>query len=69
MACERRGKWIGGCRFEPRYDTTPMLSEVFALPSQLPSIIEASKRKTYVGDVCVRCGTAIVRETVEKSTV
>lgn len=60
-ACERRGKWIGGCRFEPRYDLSPAdLSRFETLSGNVAgSFMEKLRAKTYRGDVCVRCGSVV----------
>jgi hypothetical protein len=59
--CARKGKWIGGCRFEPRYDVSEPI-----FPSTLKSvdrfIAEEWRRKTYIGEACVTCGKFIERE-------
>lgn len=61
--CPRLGKLFRGCRFEPRYDAAPTMKNISnALPSEVPPIIKASMRLTYVGDVCVRCGWTISRD-------
>lgn len=58
--CERFGKWIGGCKFEPRYDLVPMNMER-AWGYDVARMIEASKSRVYVADVCVRCGKQVKR--------
>jgi len=64
--CGRRGKFFGGCKFEPRYNReTPSLT-----PEQIDAVHEAfgdplltsemesvqGESTTYIGDVCIRCG-------------
>lgn len=63
--CARAGKWIGGCRFEPRYDVgNPDLSRFRNITGyDLPAVLNASKPKTYVHDVCARCGKVAHRPT------
>lgn len=59
-------KWIRGCRFEPRYDLgSPRIANLSAgrmTESSFVAVIEASKPKTYVRDVCTTCGRTIERE-------
>ena len=59
--CPRAGEWHG-CKFEPRYDIGPPAGH-FKTESadNLPAVIAACKPKTYVRDVCVRCGRTIER--------
>lgn len=61
--CPRRGKWIAGCRFEPRFDTgAPTTTRITNSSSDdAATIIESSKPRTYVRDVCVTCGRTIER--------
>ncbi|WP_159585940.1 hypothetical protein [Chelativorans xinjiangense] len=62
--CERLGKWIGGCRFEARYDLGPPdLSRFKSFERATLEFFEIMKPKTYVHDVCVRCGKIVKRET------
>jgi len=64
LLCPHRGKLIGGCRFEPRYDYGPPVGSVDAAgrtTRSAISIIEATKPRTYVGDVCIRCGEFVRR--------
>jgi hypothetical protein len=62
MTCPREGKFIGGCKFEPRYDLgEPDLSEFTKLTAS-PEALNALRTKTYVKDVCVRCGKTIERK-------
>ena len=60
--CPRFGKWLRGCRFEPRY------SEPEFKPAPLPqerywgddldvvSTLMEGRPRIYEGDVCIRCG-------------
>lgn len=67
--CERAGKLMRACKFEPRYDEYRPST---ALESQLErywSLSESDKamlhhRKVYVQDVCVVCGK--IAERVEE---
>lgn len=64
MDCSLKGKWFVGCHFEPRYDYgSPDLSTLGGYSgSRAAELIEASKPKTYVKDVCVACGREILRK-------
>lgn len=60
-SCPRRGRLIGGCRFEARYHTIEPHSHLPGIISAQRAVSEADKqrliiRRTYVHDVCVRCG-------------
>lgn len=60
--CPRFGKWLG-CKFEPRYDLG-VPSQALEFSGSAAGIImlaDALKPKTYVRDVCVRCGKVIAR--------
>lgn len=46
-------------KFEGRYDTE--LPEEIKMRCATPAVIEALKHKTYVHDICVKCGK-IVRQ-------
>lgn len=62
MDCPRFEKWIGRCRFEPRYDLSPAdLTQFTSVRSMNGSFAEMFRRKTYVRDVCIRCGKTIER--------
>ena len=66
LHCEREGRWIGGCRFEARYDKTPAefpdrLRKLGGDPGDFAEALEGFRRVTYVRDVCVRCGRTIER--------
>lgn len=60
--CPRFGKLFNGCKFEGRYDREPLdqgaLSRFKTLPVQ---IAEMLRRKTYVHDICIRCGKTVKR--------
>ncbi len=64
--CPRQGRLIGGCKFEARYDSE--LPEGFKLSSYEGSVAgaqalyDAVKTKTYVHDICTRCGKIVVRQ-------
>jgi hypothetical protein len=58
--CERKGKWIGGCKFEPVYDTSP--SDFSALSGEQRvslSFVEKLRSVTYRGSICKRCGKIV----------
>jgi hypothetical protein len=62
--CPRFGKLFGGCKFGPRYDLGAAggLDGDYRGPAGgVALILEASKPKTYLRDVCERCGKVIER--------
>lgn len=60
--CPRVGRWIGACRFRPRYDIgSPTVKTDRMWGFDLAGIIEASKPQSYVHDVCIRCGKTVQR--------
>lgn len=61
--CLRAGRFFGGCKFEPRYDTIPS-GEINVKGSSRAAtdLIQAAARRIYVRDVCTRCGHTIERE-------
>ena len=67
--CPRVSRWIAGCKFEARYDEEPaeLVSEVVAEISRasdeaVRAIIRGNVRRTYIHDVCIRCGRTIERK-------
>lgn len=55
--------WLGH-KYQPRYDYQPGTFESQELPAfYAVAIIEACSIRTYVRDVCVRCGHALERNT------
>ena len=61
MDCERKGKWVRGCKFEPRYDLGPADMTGFeSLRSASTSFFETLRKKTYRGDICVTCGELVI---------
>lgn len=62
-ACPRFGKWVRGCRFEERCDLAPADLSAFTniKGNGVGSFMEKLRRKTYVRDVCIRCGKTIER--------
>lgn len=60
--CDRVGKLFGGCAFEARFDLGPstMTGEGY-MGMRLGELVEKYRQKTYVRDVCVRCGKSIER--------
>jgi hypothetical protein len=70
-ACPRLGRWIGGCRFEPRYHVDePSRALEHVIMSQWQTTQRdrdmLERRTTYVGDVCVRCGRVVNPEQEER---
>jgi len=63
--CPRLGKWIGGCRFEARYDLGPAdRSGLSGLEGSAVSVLKALEKmraKTYVHDICTTCGKIVRR--------
>lgn len=62
--CPRFGKLFGGCRFEPRYDTSPTITDIPAFEGTVQGMrmmLQETKSITYVCDVCVRCGKTVTR--------
>ena len=60
MDCDRKGKWIRGCKFEPRYDLGPADFSAFtSIKSANSNFAESLRKKTYRGDVCVTCGKLV----------
>lgn len=64
--CERK-TWLGqpACRFEARYDMAPAIRHFggYQGPVEgIPLAIKASMNRTYVRDVCIRCGKTIERQ-------
>jgi len=58
--CPRQGKWFG-CKFVPRFDLSPAdLGEFESIRGNF-NALEMLRKKTYVRDVCVRCGKTIER--------
>lgn len=70
--CPRFGKWFRACRFEARYDEVKQRRELgFGSDWFWETITIDGKQKltskhptdtkTYVRDVCVRCGKTVAR--------
>jgi hypothetical protein len=54
--------WFGRHKFEARYDIGPPdLSRFVKIDRASEGFFEALKPKTYVRDVCVKCGKTIER--------
>lgn len=66
LGCSRQFSWWGCCKFQPRYDIEPMvpagLSGSKFTGSAATEIIELMVKRTYVRDVCIRCGLTIERQ-------
>lgn len=62
--CLRLGKWIGGCKFEPRYDLSAAkpvkMREADAVTAL--EVLDRHRDSTYVRDICVTCGRTVERE-------
>lgn len=59
--CPRINAWRG-CKFEPRYDLGRCdLSGFSSVTNPSSANLERFRQKTYVRDVCVRCGRTIER--------
>jgi len=63
MTCPREGRWIGGCKFEPRYDLGQADFSAFTSLKghDVVELADKLRKKTYVKDVCVRCGKTVER--------
>ncbi|WCS27279.1 hypothetical protein LOK46_10800 [Methylobacterium sp. NMS14P] len=60
--CTRRGKWIRGCHYEPRYDEAPGTpADTQGDRDFTVSVLQAAKVRIYVRDVCRTCGRTIER--------
>lgn len=72
MDCPRAGRFVGGCKFRPRYDlgapTFPgdSLSEISTSANAVYVLMKESKPQTYVADVCERCGKMTARPNAEE---
>ncbi len=63
--CPRFGKFWNGCRFQARFDESEPTLEITQYRGSMVSYIEAlkaSKKRTYVRDVCIRCGRTVERK-------
>jgi len=65
--CDRKGRWIRGCRWEAQYDTqsprrgADMSWGTITGPSQ--AVLETfMDRETYVGALCLTCGAYTPRQ-------
>jgi len=55
--------WFGSHKFEPRYDLSPAnFSGLVGQFNASPAGMEKMRTKTYVRDVCTKCGKTIERE-------
>ncbi len=60
--CPRLGHMTSGCKFEPRYDhgqSVPINVGGSVDASGMAIIMEASKSRRYVRDICVTCGKTV----------
>lgn len=58
--------WFGSHKFEPRYDLgaadlSPFFGDRVASFKTSADSIESMRAKTYVRDICIRCGKTIER--------
>ena len=60
-ACPRDYRIFPCCRFEPRYDKAALDLSKIGRATASAEQIEAMCLKTYVQDVCIRCGKAVDR--------
>lgn len=70
--CPRAGRWIGGCKFEARYDDLGPDPATLARLTGLQKatvydeddvkIVETLRRRRLVRDVCTRCGRTVERD-------
>ena len=64
QSCCKAATWLTfGHRYQPRFDYgLPTVTKAWGgAVSTVPEIIESSKPRTYVHDICVRCGDVIQR--------
>lgn len=54
---------IFGHKFRARYSITPTIVRMDNMPSPLYAVemVEASKQKIYVHDICERCGETVAK--------
>lgn len=60
-SCPRLGKLIGGCKFRPRYDLGPGATNFKVQGCDIAEVVEATKPKTYIHDICETCGQTVKR--------
>lgn len=67
--CERVGKWFG-CQFQARYNYgAPVVAAIQAMPALQSFILtltdvralETLRSRTYIRDICIRCGKTVER--------
>jgi hypothetical protein len=61
MTCPRIGKLFGACKWSARYDFGEPISGWKGSAGAVIAAMEVSKPKTYVRDVCERCGKTAER--------
>jgi hypothetical protein len=60
--CPRVGKWIGGCKFRPRYDEQQATDAImWMMTGTRGQLMPRPAKKTYLCDVCERCGKTLFR--------
>ncbi len=67
MTCPRTSKWFGGCRFEARYDEAgpdiAIMNRIqLKMSDDTSKVIMALRPKTYIHDICTRCGKVVERK-------
>lgn len=60
--CERKGKWIGGCKFEPRFEEAPYNTHINVKGTDAEGMRSLMFYEVYVRDVCTTCGKTIERK-------
>jgi hypothetical protein len=68
MSDEQRcpNSWFGSHRFEARYDMEPNNSAGFSSIETFAGNIESLfTKKSYVRDICIKCGKTIEREMLQ----
>ena len=61
--CPQFGAVFGGCRFEARYDKAALDLTKIGRAQASADQIKAMCAKTYVHDICIRCGRVVERST------
>lgn len=58
--CPRTGQWIGGCKFEGRYDQVIPKGFIRHM-TEFEGSVKSLTVPVYVRDICVRCGRTVER--------
>jgi hypothetical protein len=64
--CALKGARFSGCKFEARYDLSPVDVSGLARLKSFEGNLDSLRRRTYVHDICIRCGKVVDRA-VEKT--